>query len=136
VPKKQNNDPKPKRPVGRPLIQIDQKQFETMCALQCTLSEFAAMFSCSEDIVENWCKRTYGMNFTDVFKLKRGSGKTSLRRKQYEKAMAGDTALLIFLGMNWLNQRDKHEHTGKDGERLSISALMAKVESEDEQEGS
>jgi len=40
----------------------------------------------------------------------------------------------IFNMKNRFNWRDKHEHTGKDGERLSVAALVARVESDADNE--
>ena len=54
--------------MGRPRIEIDQKQFESLCGLQCTLAEIASFFQCSEDTIERWCKRTYDITFADAYK--------------------------------------------------------------------
>jgi hypothetical protein len=43
-----------------------------------------------------------------------------------------NAAVWIFNMKNRFNWRDKHEHVGKNGERLSVSALVAKVDSEAE----
>jgi hypothetical protein len=40
---------------------------------------------------------------------KRQAGFVSLRRKQYELAMAGNATMLIFLGKQYLGQADKRE---------------------------
>ncbi len=101
---------------GRPRIELDKKQFETLCGFQCTLAEIASYFDVTEDSVIRWCKRTYKMSFSSVFEQKRGKGKVSLRRRQYQKAMDGDTAMLIFLGKNWLGQADRPELLGADTE--------------------
>jgi len=45
------------------------------------------------------------------FGLKRQAGFVSLRRKQYELAMAGNATILIFLGKQYLGQADKGEVT-------------------------
>lgn len=95
--------------MARPKKKIDKEQFEKLCALACTLIEIAGFFDCSEDTIENWCKRTYKRRFSDVFKVKRGAGNISLRRKQMEVAMNGNPAMLIFLGKNRLDQSDKRE---------------------------
>ena len=63
--------------MGRPQIIIDKEQFESLCNLQCTLIEIAGFFTCSEDTIENWCKRTYGETFSEVFKKKSTKGKKS-----------------------------------------------------------
>lgn len=96
-------------PVGRPIKQIDKAQFEKLCGLQCTLEEFCCYFDCDNKTLEKWCKKTYKMNFSDIFKIKKGKGKISLRRKQFEVAMSGNPTMLIWLGRNILNQTDKIE---------------------------
>ena len=90
---------------GRPRKEIDKTQFEKLCGIMCTLSEIAGIFDCSEDTVENWCKRTYGIGFSEAFKKYSASGKASLRRMQFKLAER-NAAMAIFLGKNYLGQRD------------------------------
>lgn len=95
--------------MGRPKIEIDQSQFEKLCKMQCTLPEIAGWFSCSEDTVQRWCKRTYGgETFAVVFGRLREGGKASLRAAQFKLAQKSP-AMAIFLGKNWLGQTDKIE---------------------------
>lgn len=94
---------------GRPRKQIDQEQFEKLCGLQCTLEEFCCYFDCDDNTLNKWCKRTYKKSFSEIFKLKRGTGKISLRRKQFEIAMAGNPTMLIWLGRNYLDQTERTE---------------------------
>ncbi len=94
--------------MGRPQTQIDQTQFEKLCALQCTLDEIAGFFNCSEDTIERWCKRTYKKRFAEIFKEKRELGKISLRRMQWNLAKRS-APMAIFLGKNYLGQRDHKE---------------------------
>ena len=102
---------------GRPKKEIDQKQFETMCALHCTLDEVCAMLDVSDKTLEKWCKETYnGMNYSDVFRQKRELGKMSLRRTQWKLAEKS-APMAIFLGKNYLGQRDSIEY--EDRESLS-----------------
>lgn len=91
--------------TGRPKIEIDQKQFESLCGLQCTLAEIASFFQCSEDTVERWCKRTYEISFADAYKKHSAKGKMSLRRAQFRLAETNAT-MAIFLGKQYLGQRD------------------------------
>lgn len=94
--------------VGRPKIKIDKAQFEKLCGLQCTLEEIAGFFDCSEDTIERWCEATYNKNFAEVFRLKRGKGKVSLRRNQWRLSET-NAAMAIFLGKQYLGQSDKPE---------------------------
>lgn len=101
--------------TGRPRIEINQKQFETLCGIQCTLSEIADVLLCSEDTVERWTKRTYNESFAEVYKKFSARGKSSLRRYQFELAKKSP-AMAIFLGKNYLGQRDNVEY--EDNESL------------------
>lgn len=91
--------------MGRPKIYIDQKEFEKLCKLQCTLEEIAGWFDCSEDKIEMWCKETYLTTFSDIFKVKSQGGKVSLRRMQFKLAETS-SAMAIWLGKQYLGQRD------------------------------
>ena len=61
-----------------------------------------------------------GMSFDEYFAQKRGSGKTSLRRAQWLSAQKGNPTMLIWLGKQYLGQRDKssHELSGPDGKPI------------------
>lgn len=102
--------------MARPKKKIDKKQFENLCALQCTEKDICEWFEVCEDTLNKWCKNTYKdeegepMCFSDVFKQKRVKGKVSLRRNQFALS-ASNAAMAIFLGKNWLGQTDKVEST-------------------------
>lgn len=94
--------------MARPRKEIDQKDFESLCALQCTKEEICGFFDVSDKTLENWCKRTYSEGFSEVFKKKRGKGKISLRRAQFRLA-AKSASMAIWLGKQWLGQKDTVE---------------------------
>ena len=96
---------------GRPPVEIDKKIFERACFLQCTLEEMTSLFECSDDTINNWCKRTYKQNFSGVYKKYSAGGKISLRRNQL-KLSERSAAMAIFLGKQYLGQRDVVEDTG------------------------
>lgn len=91
--------------TGRPKKEISQSQFESLCGLQCTREEICNFFGVSEPTLETWCKATYGTTFLPVFEEKRAGGKISLRRMQWRLAER-NANMAIFLGKNYLNQRD------------------------------
>lgn len=95
--------------TGRPRKEIDQGSFEKLCGLQCTLDEISGFFECSPDTIENWCKRTYKDTFSEIHKRHSQSGKVSLRRTQFRLAEKSP-AMAIFLGKQYLGQRDKVEY--------------------------
>ena len=92
--------------MARPRKEIDQKQFENLCGLQCTLEEICGWFDVCSDTLETWCKRTYKRNFSEVFAQKRGAGKISLRRSQWRLAEK-NANMAIWLGKQYLGQKDQ-----------------------------
>ena len=101
---KKTNNPR----MGRPKIEIDVDQFEKLCNIQCTKEEIAGWFNCSEDTIENFCKKEYKDTFSAVFKRHSGKGKVSLRRNQF-KLSETNVTMAIFLGKQYLGQSDKIE---------------------------
>lgn len=98
--------------MARPKKEIDQKQFENLCGLQCTQSEICSFFDVTDKTLTRWCKEVYGASFSDVFREKRKLGKISLRRTQWKLAEK-NAAMAIFLGKNYLDQKDQQEVTVK-----------------------
>jgi hypothetical protein len=98
-----------KKKMGRPLIELDWNKIAAMCKIQCTQEEIAAIYECTIDTLNNQCKKFFNMTFLEFCKEKREDGKASIRRMQYKAAEAGNSALLIWLGKNYLDQSDKSE---------------------------
>lgn len=111
--------------MARPRIEINWEEFDKLCNLQCTLSEIAGWFGCSEDTIERACKREKNEGFADYYKKKSQNGKISLRRKQMEIALKGNVGMLIWLGKQYLGQNDKQalEHSGNVGITLKDAVL-------------
>lgn len=91
--------------MARPKKEISQSQFESLCGLQCTKQEICDFFGLTDKTLESWCKRTYKAGFSEIFRQKRGNGKVSLRRKQWQLAEKS-ASMAIFLGKQYLGQRD------------------------------
>lgn len=91
--------------MARPRKEIDQRQFENLCGLQCTKEEICGFFGLTDKTLETWCKRTYKAGFSEVFRLKRGAGKISLRRSQFRLAESSAN-MAIWLGKQYLGQKD------------------------------
>lgn len=97
-----------KKKMGRPRKEIDAREFEKLCELQCTLVEIAGFFDCSEDTIEKWCKREYEETFAEVYKKHSESGKIALRRHMLRLAEKS-APMAIFLAKNWLGMSDNVE---------------------------
>ena len=121
--------------MGRPEVKIQKEDFEKLCSMQCTLVEIAGFFDCSEDTIENWCKKTYrGQTFSEVHKKKSAKGKISVRRKQFQVAEAGNVSMLIWLGKQYLDQKEPKQEVSLSAESDDSLIEMEKYFAERKQE--
>lgn len=91
--------------AGRKRKDIDQKQFESLCAIQCTQEEICSVLDCADKTLQRWCRDTYGAPFKQVYKDLRASGNASLRRAQWHMAQTVPT-MAIWLGKQHLKQEE------------------------------
>jgi hypothetical protein len=94
---------------GRPRKELIWSEVDKLCGIHATRREIADWFECSEDTVDRRCIEEFGITFAAYYEQKKTPGKISLRRKQYDTAMSGNIAMLIWLGKQWLGQTDKSE---------------------------
>lgn len=116
--------------MPRPRKEIDKKQFENLCTLQCTEEEICAWFDICEDTLNSWCKRTYKHCFSEVFAQKRSKGKISLRRSQWQLAEKNAT-MAIWLGKQFLGQQDNVDVTISDAKGIALEELEKMVIGDD-----
>ena len=128
--------------MARPskIDKIDQTQFEKLCALQCNKGEIAGFFDVSDDSIDRYCKKVYGESFAVVLDKKSSHGKIGLRRAQFKLAEK-NAAMAIFLGKNYLGQKDVVENTNNEAlDKLddilaSVRSNAAAVVAQNESEG-
>lgn len=96
--------------MGRPRIEINKEEFEKLCALLCSEEEIASWFDVSVDTLCRWCKREYSVTFAEIYKTKSEKGRIALRRYQFKLAEKYP-AMAIFLGKQYLGQRDNVDNT-------------------------
>lgn len=89
-------------------IEIDYKELEKLCHIQCSELEIADWFHCSVDTIERRVKEQFGVSFAEYFSKKRVGGLVSLRRNLF-KLSEKNAAVAIFLAKNWLGMKDSHE---------------------------
>ena len=99
------NEPK----IGRPKIEIDVDQVKKMFALFCTGREVAEIIGVCYDTLEKRIKEATGDSLSDFIKKSQAEGKKSLRKAQYDKAIEGNTTMLIWLGKQFLGQKEPKE---------------------------
>jgi len=92
--------------TGRPLKKIDSRQVEKMAGYGSTNVEIADILGVSEATIRG--------RFCELLVKARSARKMKLRRKQFDMAMQGNVSMLIWLGKNELDQKDKSEHSISD----------------------
>lgn len=101
--------------MGRPAKEFDIKAFQDLVGLGCSQDEICWFFRdesgkpANVDTLTRWCKRTFGMTFQE-YSAKNGymALKIKLRRNQF-KLSEKSASMAIFLGKQYLGQRDHIE---------------------------
>ena len=92
--------------MGRPRKTIDPKLVIHLASIGHTIEEIAALCDCGKDTIYR--------HFASACEKGRKLAEGQIRRKQFERAMAGSDTMLIWLGKQMLGQRDK-QPTGRSG---------------------
>lgn len=111
-------------PGGRPKIQIDYVTAERLAHIQCTQDEIASILGvCTETLQRD-------KQFCALYKKAITSGRASLRRMQWKALDEGDKTMLIWLGKQYLSQRDKPPEA-VDNSALDrvVAAIKGNIES-------
>ena len=113
----------PKKKMGRPKKVITKKMFEELCKLQCSQEEICEVTGVTDKTLTRWCKDTYEKSFSEIFKVKRGKGKISLRRNMMVMAQS-NAAVAIFLAKNWLGMKDRPDPDQDEIEPTPVQVII------------
>jgi hypothetical protein len=118
--------------AGRKRVEIDLAELEKLCALQATNAEIAAWFGCTERTIE---KRSKEPAIQEVMTRGRAKGRISMRRAQMKLLEAGNATMAVWMGKQYLGQRDLTpiELTGANGSAVkfsmeTIDAILSQAE--------
>ena len=107
---------KKKRKYNGLLLDIDPTQVEKLAMMHCTNKEIAAFFNCDEKTIYN--------RFADVVAKGKEKGKSRLRQLQWNSAEKGNVAILIWLGKQYLGQKEPSLFSGDENNELSKLAAL------------
>ena len=96
--------------MARPKAIVDETEVEKLAAMFCSLEEIASFFNVNISTIQR--------RFAQAIDRGRNKGKISLKRKQYLVAMDGNVQMLIWLGKQHLDQKDKKEISAEDGSNV------------------
>jgi hypothetical protein len=103
-----------KRGWKRP-IDIDFELVNKLCSILCTGEEIAHIIGVDYDTLNGAIKRNFKMAFPEYFGLHSAGAKASLRRMQWRTAEEGNPTMQIWLGKQYLGQKDKSDLSSEDG---------------------
>lgn len=84
--------------MPRPRKKVDKAMLQQLAALGLSNAEMAAVLDCSADTIER--------RYRKEMEIGRNMRNASLRRKQFEVAIKGNPTMLIWLGKQFLEQRE------------------------------
>lgn len=93
--------------------------------LQATQEEIAGSFHISVESLNNRLLEYFGFNFSELKKRCNGNGKLSLRRYQFKQS-EHNASMAIWLGKQWLGQKDNHEDNQAPNHEL-VSMLLSQI---------
>lgn len=127
--------------TGRPKKEFDVKTFTDLVGLGCTQEEICWFFrddtgkSANIDTLTRWCKRTFDMTFQEYAKQNSCMAlKIQLRRNQFELSKKS-AAMAIFLGKNYLGQKDVIQQIGDDASAEILNDIANEIKKAKEHEG-
>lgn len=94
---------------GRPRKEINLDVLAGACTVGCTAEECAGILGVSVKTIDRRLKEEGYAGFDDFFKQHFDKTKQALRHLQLQAAKGGNTGMLIWLGKQYLGQRDKHD---------------------------
>ncbi len=94
---------------GRPPKEIDLEVVNSLCELQCTEAEILSVLKVSDKTFLKELRAAGYESFYEYFGAHGGKGRVSLRRAQWKSAEDGSVQMQIWLGKQYLNQKEKSE---------------------------
>jgi hypothetical protein len=116
-------------PLGRPpkLVESEEllKQIEGLARIQCTQREAAAVLRVHRDTFAAFLGTHEKAQ--EAWENGLEQGKASLRRMQFKNAENGNATMQVWLGKQWLDQRDKSDNqfSGPGGGVITMSVMSA-----------
>lgn len=110
--------------MGRPKANIDWHKVDNLLKAQCDGVGIAGILGVHPNVLYEACKEVNKLRFSEYSAQKKSEGKELLRAKQFETAMNGDKTLQIWLGKQYLGQKDKNDVT-TDGKQIGGLSIVA-----------
>lgn len=119
--------------MSRPEKVIDWSKVDKLLQAHCLGTEIAASFDMHPDSFYRRVEKEFGIGFTAYSSQKKRKGKNNLRLAQFKNALEGNTSMQIWLGKNWLGQKDEPSDEKEfDGTLSVLLDLLQQIKNPDE----
>jgi hypothetical protein len=117
--KKRKSKGNGKHPGGAPKkYDVDTVKLLKLAKIGLTVRECADVLGCPENVISG--------SYQDIYTKGREKLKERLRLKQIKKALEGNVVMLIWLGKQYLEQKDKQDITSNDKTLTAVEVLIRK----------
>jgi hypothetical protein len=106
--------------MGRPKANIDWHKVDNLLKAQCDGVGIAGILGVSPDTLYRACQEEHNIGFAEYSAQKKSEGKELLRGKQFQMAVEGDKTMLVWLGKQYLDQRDKSDNHNENTDTSRI----------------
>ena len=114
--------------MSRPLKEIDWSMVDKLLQAHTPGTEIAASFDMHPDTFYRRVEKEQGVGFSEYCAQKRKKGCNNLRIAQFKNAREGNTSMQIWLGKNWLGQKDEpKEEKEFDGSLAKLLELLKTI---------
>ena len=93
--------------MSRPPKAIDWSMVDKLLQAHTPGTEISASFDMHPNTFYRKVEEEFKMSFTEYCAQKRKKGKNNLRLSQLKNALEGNTTMQIWLGKNWIAQKDE-----------------------------
>ena len=110
---------------GRPLLILNEKGMETiekLASIQCIDEEIADVLDTCVDTLLN---KNNKEKFKEAKQKGQSKGRVSLRRMQWKSAEGGNVTMQIWLGKQYLNQKEQQEVSNNNDTNMVIEIKNA-----------
>lgn len=112
--------------MGRPIKDFDWDQFDKLCSFPdvITQADIAEIMRVSQDTCDRRVKERFPeLTFAEYREKRQAHFRSSLLAAQVKAALGGNVTMLIWLGKNYLKQKEpkiEHEVAPKEGDKLAV----------------
>jgi hypothetical protein len=115
--------------MSRPEKSLDWSMVDKLLQAHCPGTEIAASFDMHPNTFYRKVEEEFNVSFSEYSSQKKNKGKNNLRLAQLKNALEGNTSMQVWLGKNWLAQKDEpREEKEFDGQLSVLLEMLKKIQ--------